>query len=63
MIAMTTLWQDLSQAVMEKLPGHYLLLVGLVAGLGYFVHVENRHREDIYRPLLNSCLELMQRGR
>jgi hypothetical protein len=43
------------------LPGQFLALAVLVGGLAWFVHVENRHREGVYAPLLASCLRLMER--
>jgi hypothetical protein len=48
-------------AAVTRLPAQFLILVILLAGLGWFVHSENRHREQVYAPLLAACLDMMRR--
>ena len=44
----------------HKLPVSFLMLCLMMAGLAWFVHSENRHREAVYAPLLASCLRTME---
>ena len=37
------------------------MLVALVFGLGWFVDREQRHREQVYAPLLAACLRVLEK--
>jgi hypothetical protein len=53
-------WRSVVHAVAQKLPANFLVLALLLGGLAWFVHAENRHREQVYAPLLAACLRTME---
>lgn len=53
-------WRSVAHAAFSRLPANFLVLAILLAGLAWFVHSENRHREAVYAPLLATCLDLMK---
>jgi hypothetical protein len=55
-------WRSVWHAAIVRLPANFLVLAILLAGLAWFVHSENRHREAVYAPLLTTCLDLMRRN-
>jgi hypothetical protein len=55
-------WRSVWHAAIARLPANFLVLAILLAGLAWFVHSENRHREAVYAPLLTTCLDLMRRN-
>jgi hypothetical protein len=53
-------WRSVAHAALGRLPAQFLVLAILLGGLAWFVHSENRHREQVYAPLLAACLNVMQ---
>jgi hypothetical protein len=53
-------WIALLHALSRQ-PSQFILLVLLMFGLGWFVHFEARHREQVYAPLLAACLRVMEK--
>ena len=47
--------------VLAGQPSHFVMLVALVFCLGWFVDREQRHREQVYAPLLAACLRTLEK--